>query len=99
MAHEELRKAVLTKLEGPGWTTARAVLAIAGSDMDEEETRRVEETMLELAKEGKVQLWTLILDADKSEMLVAALPTLELDKELEKRQAWAKAVRYAAPEE
>ncbi|MEW6531303.1 MAG: hypothetical protein AB1473_10725 [Thermodesulfobacteriota bacterium] len=98
MAHEELKKAVLTKLEGPGWTTARAVLAIVGSDIDEKETRQVEEAMLELAEDGKVQLWTLILDADKSEMLVAALPGLELDKELEKRQAWAKAVRYTAPD-
>jgi hypothetical protein len=94
MAHDELKKAVLTKLQGPGWTTARAVLAIVGSDIDEEETRRVEKAMRELAKEGKVILWKLILDADKSEMLVAALPALELDKELEKRQAWAKAVRY-----
>ncbi|MFZ5867580.1 MAG: hypothetical protein ACOYXY_16980 [Thermodesulfobacteriota bacterium] len=99
MAHEELKKAVLTKLEGPGWTTARAVLAIIGSEVDEEVTRRVEEAMREMAEEGQVELWKLILDADKSEMLVAALPGLELDKELEKRQAWAKAVRYAAAEE
>ncbi|MBM4326878.1 MAG: hypothetical protein FJ118_06905 [Deltaproteobacteria bacterium] len=98
MANEELKKAVLIKLEGPGWTTARAVLAIVGGEMDESEMRRVEEAMLELAAEGKVELWRLILDEDKSEVLVAALPGMELDKELERRQAWAMAVRYAAAE-
>jgi hypothetical protein len=51
--------------------------------------------MKQLADEGHVRLWRLELEQEEGkELIAAAQPGLELDKDLEKRGAWAKAKPY-----
>jgi hypothetical protein len=91
---ENLEKAIMEKIEFPGWTASRGLLRDPTSEATEEEYRLIEDAMRSLAGQGKVRLWRLILEQDGSQLLAAAKPDLELDKDLEERGAWAKAVLY-----
>lgn len=86
-------QAIMEMLQRPGWTTTRGVMRKPSGDLDPEELRTVEDVMRRLAREGKVGLWKLIIQDSDEELLAAAKPELELDAELEQRQAWARAVR------
>jgi hypothetical protein len=90
---ENIEEKILARLKSPGWTTTRALQQDPNEDPSPEELRRIEEAMRNLAKQGKVILWRLVPDQMESELMAAARPGLELDKELEERGAWAKAYR------
>lgn len=87
---------ILERIERPGWVSTRGVLLDPTGISAQEEIRIVEEVMKELARKGLVVLWRLIIEADGQELLAAARPDLELDRDLEDRGAWARAKRYEA---
>ena len=91
---EDLEKAIMEKIEIPGWTASRGLLRDPTSKDTDEEYRLIEDAMRSLAGQGKVRLWRLILEQDGSELMAVAKPDLELDKDLEERGAWAKAILY-----
>ena len=91
---ENLEKAIMDKIEMPGWTASRGLVHDPTSEDCAEECRLIEDAMRSLAGRGKVRLWRLILNRDGSELMAAAKPDLELDKDLEERGAWAKAILY-----
>jgi hypothetical protein len=95
---KDIEAIILERIDNPGWLTTRGVLLDPSGKSSEEEHRRVEEVMKRLSAEGKVTLWRLILQNDDSELMAAARPGMELDKDLESRGAWAKAVPYAEKE-
>lgn len=84
---------IMARIKNPGWVTSRGILSDPSGQADPEERLKIEEAMKSLAERGRVKLWRLILEADGSELMTAARPDLELDKDLESRGAWAKAVR------
>lgn len=90
----EIEKKILDRIANPGWVTTRGVLTDPAGQADSEEYQMVQTTMQSLADKGVVTLWRLVLEADGVELMTAARPDLELDKDLERRGAWAKAVRY-----
>jgi hypothetical protein len=90
---ENIEETILKRIKSPGWTTTRAIQQDPNEDPTPEELRRIEEAMMILAKQGKVTLWRLVPDHGESELMAAARPGLELDRELEERGAWAKAHR------
>lgn len=90
----DIEKKILERIANPGWVTTRGVLTDPAGQVDSEEYQKVQTTMQSLAGKGMVTLWRLVLEADGSELMAAARPDLELDKDLERRGAWAKAVRY-----
>ncbi|MFH1115923.1 MAG: hypothetical protein V1792_18585 [Pseudomonadota bacterium] len=85
---------VMERIDRPGWVSTRGILMDPAGELDSEEHRRAEEAMKSLAARGMVTLWRLIMQDTDQEMLAAARPGFELDKDLEQRGAWAKAVRY-----
>ena len=91
---QDFQKAIMQRMEQPGWVTTRGILRDPTGQAEAEDYLAVEETMKELAGEGLIVLWRLIVLEDGVEMLAAARPGLELDKDLEQRGAWAKAERY-----
>jgi hypothetical protein len=95
---DNIEETILKRLKSPGWTTTRALQQNPNEDPSPEELRRIEEAMMRLARQGKVTLWRLVPDHVESELMVAARPGLELDRELEERGAWAKAYRIEIDE-
>lgn len=95
---QNMEEMILEKIETPNWSTARGVLKIASGEVSPDEIREIEDVMKSMAKEGKVDLWRLILHADNSEMLAASKPGFDLGEELKQRKAWADAVRYSSDE-
>jgi hypothetical protein len=91
---DELESRILERIDSPGWVTTRGVLLDPSGRASEEENRRVEQAMLNLAKEGKLTVWRLLLQNEPTELMAVARVGFALDKELEQRGAWAKAVRY-----
>ncbi|MBI5572032.1 MAG: hypothetical protein HY914_18965 [Desulfomonile tiedjei] len=91
---QDFQKAIMQRMEQPGWVTTRGILRDPTGQADPDDYVAVEETMKELAGLGQIVLWRLIVLDDGVEMLAAARPGLELDKDLEQRGAWAKAERY-----
>jgi len=91
---DRLEKSILNRIDKPGWVTTRGILLDPAGESGEEEHRRVEEAMKSLAKRGLVALWRLNLKDQGVEVLAAARPDLELDKDLERRGAAAVATRY-----
>ena len=91
---KDLEEAILDRINGPGWVATRGVLRDPSGRSKEEDYARVEEAMKKLAEKGLVTLWRLVLENEPTTLLAAARPGLELDKELERRGAAAKAERY-----
>jgi hypothetical protein len=91
---QDYQKAIMQRMEQPGWVTTRGILRDPTGQADPDDYLAVEEIMRELACQGQIVLWRLIVLEDGVEMLAAARPGLELDKDLEERGAWAKAERY-----
>ncbi len=93
---DNIEKAIMEKIQIPGWTASRGMLKDPTSETTQEEFRLIEDAMRSLAGQGKVRLWRLTMEQDGSEFMAAAKPDLELDKDLEERGAWAKAKPYDA---
>jgi hypothetical protein len=85
---------VMERIDHPGWVSTRGVLMDPAGVLNSEEHRRAEEAMKNLAERGLVTLWRLIIQDTEEDLLAAARPGFELDKDLEERGAWARAVRY-----
>ncbi|MGA8831990.1 MAG: hypothetical protein WB554_10315 [Desulfomonilaceae bacterium] len=90
----DIEKKVLDRINNPGWVTTRGLLLDPASPADSEENLKIQAVMRSLSDKRLVTLWRLVLEADGTELMAAARPDLELDKDLERRGAWAKAVRY-----
>jgi hypothetical protein len=90
---DKLVQDILEKVEKAGWAATRAFLQVPAGDPSQEEIAVIEDAMRSLAKEGKVTLWRLVYTHEPFEFMVAAKPDMELDKELEQREAWATAHR------
>jgi len=86
-----IEKLILDRIDSPGWVTTRGILLDPEGKSSAEEHRLVEQVMISLAERGQVTLWRLILQDGGENLLAAARPGLELDKDLEKRGAWARA--------
>jgi hypothetical protein len=93
MSHN-FERMIVERLEKPGWVTTRGVLRDPTGQADPEDYVTVEEVMHDLASRGVAALWYLILDEGGVQVLAAARPDLELDKELQQRNAAARAERY-----
>lgn len=91
---QNFEKIIVDRLDRPGWVTTRGVLRDPTGQADPDDYAAVEDVMRDLAARGVISLWRLILDEDGAYALAAARPDLELDKELQQRDASAKAVRY-----
>ncbi|MBM3301739.1 MAG: hypothetical protein FJY85_17535 [Deltaproteobacteria bacterium] len=91
---KSIEELILDRIERPGWVSTRGILLDPGGQRDPEEHRLAEEAMKDLARRGLVALWKLIIHDQEEELLAAARPGFELDKDLEQRGAWARAVRY-----
>lgn len=92
----KLEEAIMRRIASPGWTSVMALLKDPSSGGAEHEVKQVETAMKRLAENGKVRLWTLIMEHEEGKKLLAASRLdMELDKELEKRGAWASAVPYS----
>jgi hypothetical protein len=90
-----IEKMIMERIEKPGWTTTRAILKDPAGAGAPEEHAKIEAVMKDLAEQGKVRLWRLRLEQEKeNELIAAARPDLELDKDLETRGAWAVAAPY-----
>ncbi len=94
MDEKMIEKVILDRVQAPGWVTTRGVLRDPSGEMADEESKRVEMVMKDLASKGQVTLWKLIMQDNGTELMVAARNGLELDKDLEARNAWAKATPY-----
>jgi hypothetical protein len=90
----DIEKKILDRIKNPGWVTTRGILLDPASPADSEENMNIQAVMRSLSNKGMVTLWRLILEADGTELMAAARPDLELDKDLDRRGAWAKAIRY-----
>jgi hypothetical protein len=86
---------ILERIAQPGWVTTRGVLRDPTGQADPEDYLALEELMKEMAANGVVALWTLTLDEDGSSVMAAVRPGIELDKELQLRNAAAKAQRLS----
>ena len=93
-----LEELIMERIERPGWVSTRGVLQDPSGAKSEEEHKRAEQAMKDLAAQGRVTLWRLIIHDHNEELLAAARPGLELDKDLEERGAWAQAVPYEVEE-
>jgi hypothetical protein len=91
---QDFEKFILDRLTQPGWITTRGVLRDPTGQADPDDYLAVEEVMREMAAKGIVTLWKLTLDEDGKSVMAAVRPGMELDKELEQRNATAKAERY-----
>jgi hypothetical protein len=92
---ENIKKQIMDRMTNPGWVSIRGILRDPAGAAPAEEVAAVEEVMKLLAQEGAIVLWRLMIHDKDEEMLAAARPGYELDKDLENRGAWAKAVLYA----
>ncbi len=92
---KSIEEAIMERINGPGWVTTRGVLKDPSGQSKEEDYTMVEEAMKRLAEKGLLTLWLLKLEYEAAELLAAARPGLELDKDLEQRGAAAKAERYS----
>lgn len=92
---QNIEEDIMVRINFPGWVTTRGVLKDPSGQANEEDFTMVEEAMKRLAKKGLVTLWRLKLEYEDTELLAAARPDLELDKDLEQRGAAAKAERYS----
>ncbi len=90
----DIEQKILDRIKNPGWVTTRGILLDPASPADSEESIKIQAVMRSLSDKGMVALWRLVIEADGTELMAAARPDLELDKDLERRGAWAKAVRY-----
>ena len=90
----DIEKKILDRIKNPGWVTTRGILLDPASPSDSEENMNIQAVMRSLSNKGMVTLWRLVLEADGTELMAAARPDLELDKDLDRRGAWAKAIRY-----
>ena len=90
----DIEKKILDRIKNPGWVTTRGILLDPASPADSEENMNIQAVMRSLSNKGMVTLWRLVLEADGTELMAAARPDLELDKDLDRRGAWAKAIRY-----
>ena len=91
----DYEKVILERLTQPGWITTRGVLRDPTGQADPDDYQAVEEVMKEMAANGVITLWTLTLDVDERSVMAAVRPGMELDKELQQRNASAKAERYS----
>ena len=91
---DQIEQTIMERIERPGWIATRGVLQDPTGQQNPEEYAKVEAVMRDLAAQGKVKLWRLIMEQEDAELMAAAKPDLELDKELESRGAWATAKRY-----
>lgn len=91
---KDIERLVLERIANPGWVTTRGILLDPEGKSSREDHKQVEEVMKRLAERGLVTLWTLILQEGKENLLTAARPGIELDKDLEQRGAWATAEPY-----
>ncbi len=93
MEHD-IEREIMDRIKSPGWVTSRGLLKDPTGQLDEQEYAQIEEVMKRLGEQGTVVLWRLKLQNEDTELLTVAKPGYELDKELEKRGAWAKAEKY-----
>ena len=96
--NQNMEEMILEKIEKPNWSTARGVLTYSSAEVDPDEITEIEKVMKNMANEGKVDLWRLVLHTDNTEMLAASKPGFDVGEELKRRKAWAHAVRYSADE-
>ncbi|MDQ7783197.1 MAG: hypothetical protein RDU20_09970 [Desulfomonilaceae bacterium] len=94
MIDKTIEQLVMERIDRPGWVSTRGILMDPAGDLNSEEHRRAEEVMKDLAQRGLVTLWRLVLQDTEEELLAAARPGFELDRDLEDRGAWARAVKY-----
>ncbi|MGB6065269.1 MAG: hypothetical protein WBG50_10695 [Desulfomonilaceae bacterium] len=94
--NQNIEEAIMERINRPGWVTTRGVLPDASGQSTEEDYRMVEEAMKSLAEKGLVTLWRLALENEPVELLAAARPGFELDKDLEQRGAYARAEKYVS---
>jgi hypothetical protein len=92
---KDLEEAIMDRINGPGWVATRGVLRDPSGQSKQEDYARIEEAMKRLAQRGLVTLWRLVLENEPTTLLAAARPGLELDKDLERRGAAARAERYS----
>ncbi|MGC8604496.1 MAG: hypothetical protein ACP5VS_12540 [Desulfomonilaceae bacterium] len=90
----DIEQKILERIDNPGWVTTRGIILDPSGPANFEEYRAIEAAMRSLSDKGMVVLWRLIIEANGAELMAAARPGLELDKDLERRGAWAKAVIY-----
>lgn len=91
---KEIERLVLERIANPGWVTTRGILLDPEGKSSEEKHRQVEEVMKSLADRGLVTLWRLIVHEGQENLMTAARPGIELDKDLQQRGAWATAEPY-----
>lgn len=89
-----IEKAIMDRINAPGWVTTRGVLRDPSGQMADEESKKVEAVMRDLASKNLVTLWKLVMQDNGTELMVAARNGLALDQDLEARNAWAKAVPF-----
>lgn len=89
-----IEKSIMDRINAPGWVTTRGVLRDPSGQMADEESKKVEAVMRDLASKNLVTLWKLVMQDNGTELMVAARNGLALDKDLEARNAWAKAVPF-----
>ncbi len=94
MDENTIEKTILDRIQTPGWVTTRGVLRDPSGDMADEDSKKVEAVMRALASKGQVTLWLLIMQDSGAKLMVAARNGLALDKDLEARNAWARAIPY-----
>jgi hypothetical protein len=91
---DSIEREIMERIKSPGWVTSRGLLRDPAGQLDEQEYAQIEAVMKRLGEQGVVVLWRLKLQNEDTELLSVARPGYELDKELEKRGAWAKAAKY-----
>ena len=94
MDEKMIEKVIMDRINAPGWVTTRGVLRDPSGQMADEESKKVEAVMKNLAGNNLVTLWKLVMQDNGTELMVAARNGLALDQDLEARNAWAKAVPY-----
>jgi hypothetical protein len=93
---DEIELRIMDRINAPGWVTTRGILLDPSGTLDEREHAEIEAAMKRLKEKGLVELWTLIVENDSRPLLAAARPGYHLDKELEQRGAWAKAIPFTS---
>jgi hypothetical protein len=91
---DSIEREIMERIKSPGWVTSRGLLRDPAGQLEEQEYAHIEAVMKRLGEQGVVVLWRLKLQNEDTELLSVARPGYELDKELEKRGAWAKAAKY-----
>ena len=91
---KNIEREILDRINSPGWVTSRGLVRDPAAQPDDQEYAQIESVMKRLGEQGIVELWRLKLETEDAELLTVARPGYELDKELEKRGAWAKAEKY-----